>query len=71
MPPSARARLRSVDVARYLGVSQQRVSQMVAEGKLPKSQRGHRGPSWTAAAIERWAERGWWETRPWRIRRTG
>jgi hypothetical protein len=61
-----RVRLRSVDVARYLGVTHQRVTQMVAEGKLPRSRVDYLGPSWTASAIERWAERKWWGTMPWR-----
>ncbi len=60
-------RLRAVDVARYLGVSQQRVSQMLTEGKLPAPRRDRVGPSWTASAIESWAEREWLGTRPWRI----
>jgi hypothetical protein len=34
-------------VARYLGVTQQRVTQMVAEGKLPAAQLDSLGPSWT------------------------
>jgi hypothetical protein len=64
-------RLRSVDVARHLGVTHQRVTQMVDEGKLPAPRRDHLGASWTAGAIERWAERQWWGTKPWRAQRTG
>jgi hypothetical protein len=56
------------DVARYLGVSVQRVAQMVTEGKLPASRRDHLGPYWTPSTIERWAERQWWGTKPWRSR---
>jgi hypothetical protein len=41
-------RLRSVDVARYLGVTHQRVTQMVAEGKLP-TRRDYLGAFWTAS----------------------
>jgi predicted DNA-binding transcriptional regulator AlpA len=69
--PARRPRLRSVDVARYLGVSHQRVTQMVAEGKLPTPRRDHLGASWTEKAIERWAERYWWGKRPWRIDQQG
>jgi hypothetical protein len=69
MPTSTRPRLRSVDVARYLGVSHQRVTQMVVEGKLPTPRHDYLGPSWTATAIERWAEREWWGTQPWRVQR--
>jgi hypothetical protein len=64
-------RLRMVAVARYLGVTHQRVTQMFAEGKLPASRRDHLGPYWIPSALERWAERYWWGTRPWRVRRTG
>jgi hypothetical protein len=56
-----------VDVAQYLGVSHQRIAQMVAEGKLPASRRDRLGPYWTPSAIERWAERKWWGTKPWRV----
>jgi hypothetical protein len=66
--PASQARFRSVNVARYLGVSHQRVTQMVVEGKLPAPRHDHLGPSWTARAIERWAERHWWGTKPWRER---
>jgi excisionase family DNA binding protein len=66
MAADVRVRLRMVDVARYLGVTHQRVTQMVAEGKLPATRRDHLGPSWSESAIERWAEREWWGTKPWR-----
>jgi hypothetical protein len=72
--PDARrrtTRLRSVDVARFLGVTHQRVTQMVAEGKLPAVQLDSLEPSLTAAAIEWWAERQWWGTSPWRSRQRG
>ncbi len=62
----ARSRIRSTEVARYVGITHQRVTQMVAEGKLPAPRRDHFGTSWTASQIERWAEREWWGTRPWR-----
>src|SRR3989442_1189731 len=65
-PSPKRPRLRSADVARYLGVSHQRIAQMVAEGKLPAQRHDHHGPSWTPTAIERWAQREWWGTKPWR-----
>jgi hypothetical protein len=60
-------RLSTIDVANYLGVTHQRIAQMVAEGKLPASRRDHHGAFWTPSVIERWAERKWWGTRPWRI----
>ncbi|MDP9201114.1 MAG: helix-turn-helix domain-containing protein [Gemmatimonadota bacterium] len=67
MPSTRQSRLRSVDVARYLGVTHQRVTQMVAEGKLPAPRHDPVGPLWTPSVIERWAEREWWGTKPWRI----
>jgi predicted DNA-binding transcriptional regulator AlpA len=68
MPEAERSLLRTLAVARYLGVTHQRVTQMVAEGKLPPPRRDHLGPSWTATAIERWAKREWWGTKPWRVK---
>jgi hypothetical protein len=57
------------DVAAYLGVSQQRGTQMHAEGKLPKPERVDSvGPLWKPTTIERWAEREWWDTRRRRTR---
>jgi hypothetical protein len=69
MPSSSRPRVRSIDVARYLGVTHQRVTQMVYEGKLPTPKLDpFGGASWTEGSIERWAERKWWGTMPWRTR---
>ncbi len=70
MPSDRRSRLRSIDVVRYLDVTHQRVTQMVAEGKLPAPRRDHIGAFWTPNVIERWAERKWWGTQPWRVRPT-
>lgn len=58
---------RLADVAAYLGVTQQRVTQMRQEGKLPEpKQVDGVGPLWKRATIERWADRQWWDTRRWR-----
>jgi hypothetical protein len=58
-----------LDVAIYLHVSHQRVTQMYAEGKLPEADHvDDTGPTWKPAKIERWAKREWWGTRPWRKR---
>jgi predicted DNA-binding transcriptional regulator AlpA len=67
--PASQIRLLSVDVASYLRISHQRVYQMLAEGKLPTPRHDHLGASWTARAIERWAELHWWGTKPWRTPR--
>jgi hypothetical protein len=61
--------LRTKDAAAYLNVSHQRGTQMYAAGKLPKPDRIDRiGPLWKPTTIEDWAEREWWDTRPWRKR---
>jgi len=66
---SERSALGMSEVASYLRVSHQRVSEMYAEGKLPKPDRVDQiGPSWKPTTIERWAEREGWETRRWRNR---
>jgi hypothetical protein len=58
------------EVASYLRVSHQRVTQMHAEGKLPEpDQVDGIGPLWKPATIERWADREWWDTRRWRKRK--
>jgi hypothetical protein len=55
------------DVAAYVQVSHQRVAQMRQEGKLPNPDRVDQiGPLWKPTTIEDWAEREWWDTRPWR-----
>lgn len=69
LAPSQGRTLRMRNIAAYLRVSHQRVSQMYAEGKLPEpSQVDGTRPLWHPATIERWAERNWWETRRWRKR---
>jgi len=61
--------MRGADVASYLGVSHQRVTQMRHEGKLPEPDATDPvGPSWNRTTIERWAKREWWGTRRWRRR---
>jgi predicted DNA-binding transcriptional regulator AlpA len=61
--------LRMTDVAAYVQVSHQRIAQMRQEGKLPRPDRVDQiGPLWKPTTIEDWAEREWWDTRPWRKR---
>ncbi len=57
------AALKSPDTS----ASRTSASQMMAEGKLPTPRRDHLGAFWTLGVIERWAEREWLGTRPWRI----
>src|SRR5687768_2960166 len=48
------------NVATYLRISHQRLTQMYAEGKLPEPDNVDGvGPQWEPATIERWAEREW------------
>lgn len=57
------------DVAEFLGLSHQRVDQLLREGRLPKpSGRSGRARMWERSAIERWAKSEWWDSRRWRRR---
>ena len=61
------AELRLIDVAEYLGVSKQRVSQLASEPGFPRARHRVDGTRfWRADVIERWAERSWWRSKPWR-----
>jgi predicted DNA-binding transcriptional regulator AlpA len=64
--------LRSVDVADYLDVSRQRVSQLASEQGFPSPRHRPDGTRvWRADEILRWAERNWWGLKPWRERPRG
>lgn len=59
---------RPTDVARYLGVSKQRVSQLASEEGFPRARHRADGTRiWRADVVERWAERSWWGLYPWRV----
>ena len=61
--------MRSIDVAYYLGVSKQRVSQLVSEQGFPQPRHLLDGTRvWRADVVMRWAERSWWGSKPWRER---
>jgi predicted DNA-binding transcriptional regulator AlpA len=62
--------LRLVDVARYLGISKQRVHQLAEEPGFPRPRHRPDGiRTWRREAIERWAARRWWGSKPWRTPR--
>lgn len=49
------------DVATRLGVSRQRVEQLLSEGKLPQpTTRSGRVRLWDRAELDAWAKREWW-----------
>ena len=59
--------LRAADIARLLGVTRQRAAQFAATDPTfpqPAETEPHR--RWDRAEVEAWAERCWWDTRPWR-----
>ena len=61
--------MRSIDVAYYLGVSKQRVSQLASEQGFPQPRHLLDGTRvWRADVVMRWAERSWWGSKPWRER---
>jgi len=60
-------RFRLADVARHLGVTKQSVHQLAAERGFPMSAAGGDGLRWwDRTAIEHWADREWWGSKPWR-----
>jgi hypothetical protein len=56
------------DIAEYLGVTRQRVHQLVPTPEFPPPVAGEWSREWDAAAIEAWAAEAWWGTKPWRAR---
>jgi len=62
----ARGYLRANEVAHYLGVTQQWVSQLSAAGGFPTPRMMAGRQMRKRSVVERWAERHWWGTKPWR-----
>ena len=61
--------LNLTEIGHYLNVSVERARQVAADDPTfptPLSQDPRR---WSRAKVERWAERHWWDTRPWRKRK--
>ena len=58
--------MRNVEVADYLGVTQQRVTQLAAGDGFPGPRMVAGRRLWKRSVVERWADRHWWGTRAWR-----
>jgi hypothetical protein len=58
------------DIAEYLGVTRQRVHQLVPTPGFPAPVTEVVTREWDPAEIEAWAARTWWDTKPWRERPT-
>jgi hypothetical protein len=56
------------DIGRYLNVSAERARQVAAEDPTFPAPASGKPRRWSRAKVERWAERHWWDTRPWRMR---
>jgi len=56
------------DIAQYLGVTPQRVHQLVPTPDFPSPADEMWSREWDRAEIEAWADRAWWDTKPWRAR---
>jgi hypothetical protein len=66
--PIARELLNLSEIGRYLNVSpseRDRSRRTIRRSPRPASEKPRR---WSRAKVERWAERHWWDTRPWRKR---
>ena len=62
-------KLRISEIARYLGVTRERVRQLAArEPSFPRPVESEPHRCWDRADVEAWAEHWWWDTRPWRHR---
>ena len=61
--------IRIADIARYLGVNKQRAHQLAGTRGFPRpAKRLRSGRLWEPFAIDEWAKREWWASRPWRER---
>ncbi len=56
------------EIARYLGVTPQRVQQLARKPGFPAPAGMTWTRHWDPAEVEAWAEREWWDTKPWRGR---
>ena len=59
--------MRVHEIADYLGVTQQRVSQLAVGGGFPRPRIVAGRRLWKRSVVERWADRHWWGTRAWRV----
>ena len=69
MEPSARVDLvRAADIAKYLGVTRERVRQIAARDPASRPVESEPCRGWDRAEVERWADEHWRGTRRWRQR---
>jgi hypothetical protein len=55
-------------VGRLLNVSVERARQVANDDPTFPAPATEKPRRWSRARVERWAERHWWDTRPWRKR---
>ena len=55
-------------IGRYLNISAERARQVAADDPTFPSPATDQPRRWSRAKVERWAERYWWDPRPWRKR---
>ena len=59
--------LRAAEIARFLGVTDERVRQLAArDPSFPQPVETEPHRRWDRAEVERWADEHWWGKRPWR-----
>jgi hypothetical protein len=63
--------LNLTEIGRYLNVSAERARQVAAADPTFPAPANEQPRRWSRAKVERWAERHWWGTRPWRERPNG
>jgi hypothetical protein len=59
------------EIGRYLNVSAERARQVAASDRTFPSPVIEHPRRWRRAKVERWGERYWWDTAPWRSRPGG
>jgi hypothetical protein len=59
-----------MEIGRYLNVSAERARQVAATDPTSPPPATEQSRRWSRAKVERWAERRWWDTRPWRRKTT-
>jgi hypothetical protein len=60
--------LNMTELGRYLNLSAERARQVAADDTTFPAPVAEKPRRWDRDMVERWAERHWWDTRPWRKR---
>jgi hypothetical protein len=60
--------LNLTEISRYLNVSVERARQVANDDPTFPAPSSDHPRRWSSAKVERWAERHWWGTWPWRER---